>query len=239
MNPEKKSTKAKPHSLENVAWRELAFKLDKEHQNADWGGEMSAPMLEYAAKDAQILLPLAEVFESKVTGSDLKSVWKIERRAFQAMLWMARAGVPLDAEGWSEHLSSNVETEVNRLKKKLDELDTARPEGRERNWNSPKQVKEAFTLAGVNLPDTKKETLSRCNHPLAKTLLQYREASKIVNTYGPKLLARVRPDGRIYPSWRQIGAGTGRMSCSSPNIQQTPKEGALRRYIRPHQRAGC
>ena len=233
MSPKKKSTKAKPHSLENVARRELAIEVNKEHQNADWGGELSADMLGYAAKDAQILLPLAEVFESKVTGSDLKSVWEIEHRAFRAMLWMARAGVPLDAKGWREHLSSNVETEVNGLKEKLDELDPARPEGRERNWNSPKQVKEAFALSGVNLPDTAKDTLSRCNHPLAKTLLEYREASKIVSTYGPKLLARVRSDGRIYPSWRQIGAATGRMSCSSPNIQQTPKEGALRHYIRP------
>lgn len=233
MNPQKKSTKAKPHSLKNVARREIAIELDKEHQNADWGGELSSAMLGYAAQDAQILLPLAEVFESKVIDSDLKSVWEIERRAFRAMLWMTRAGVPLDAKGWSEHLSSNVETEVSRLKEKLDGLAPACPEGRERNWNSPKQVKEAFALAGVNLPDTKKETLSRCNHPLAETLLEYREASKIVSTYGPKLLARVRPDGRIYPSWRQIGAATGRMSCSSPNIQQTPKEGALRHYIRP------
>jgi DNA polymerase-1 len=234
MSPEKKKrNKAKPHSLEAVARRELAIELDKEHQNADWGGELSPTMLEYAAKDAQILLPLAEVFEPKVMDSDLKSVWEIERRAFRAMLWMARAGVPLDAEGSSEHLRRNVETEVNRLKEKLDELAQARLQGRERNRNSPKQVKEAFALAGVKLPDTAKETLSRCNHPLAKTLLEYREASKIATTYGPKLLARVRSGGRIYPSWRQIGAGTGRMSCSSPNIQQTPKEGELRRYIRP------
>lgn len=118
------------------------------------------------------------------------------------------------------------------MRSELNELAPASPDGKDRNWNSPKQVKEAFTLADVKLRDTNKKTIARCDHPLAAILLQYREVSKIASTYGPSLLERVHEDGRIYPSWRQIGARTGRMSCSSPNIQQTPKEGALRHYIR-------
>jgi DNA polymerase-1 len=50
-----------------------------------------------------------------------------------------------------------------------------------------------------------------------------------VSTYGYKLLEKV-VDGRIYASWWQIGAGTGRMACSLPNLQNLPPE--VRRYVR-------
>lgn len=57
--------KTKPHSLESVARRELGIEVDKEHQNADWGDELSPAMLDYAAMDARVLLPLAEGLESR------------------------------------------------------------------------------------------------------------------------------------------------------------------------------
>jgi DNA polymerase-1 len=79
------------------------------------------------------------------------------------------------------------------------------------------------------LSDTKGETLSRSEHPLAKALLEYRKTSKLVGTYGPNLLKFVE-DGRIYGSWWQNGAGTGRMASSSPNLQNLPPE--VRRYVK-------
>jgi DNA polymerase I len=97
------------------------------------------------------------------------------------------------------------------------------PEGKEWNWNSHQQIRKAFGLLGVDLPNTKEETLCRCDHPLARALLQYRKTTKVLSTYGPSLLEKVG-DGRIYPSWWQIGAGTGRMACSNPNLQNLPPE---------------
>ena len=81
----------------------------------------------------------------------------------------------------------------------------------------------------MKLSDTKGETLARSEHPLAKTLLEYRKTSKLVGTYGPNLLEFVE-DGRIYGSWWQNGAGTGRMASSSPNLQNLPPE--VRRYVK-------
>ena len=86
------------------------------------------------------------------------------------------------------------------------------------------QVLKAFGLLSVDLTDTKEETLSRCDHPLARALLQYRKTTKVLGTYGPSLLEKVEEDGRIYASWWQIGAGTGRMACSKPNLQNLPPE---------------
>ena len=127
-----------------------------------------------------------------------------------------------------EELPGRQRDRLGRLKDTLDDLAPDHP-GKGWNWNSPKQVIEAFRLLGIKLSDTKGETLSRYEHPLAKALLEYRKTSKLVGTYGPKLLEFVE-EGRIYGSWWQIGAGTGRMASSSPNLQNLPPE--VRRYVK-------
>ena len=223
MSPKKIS-----HKLNDVAQRELGEVLDKEQQKADWGEQLTDEMLIYAAKDAEVLPPLQEKLATKVEDGDLKRVMEIEQRALPAMVWMANAGVPFDVEGWRRHLEQ-VEEEKSRLGLELKRLAPDHPEGKEWNWNSPKQIHKAFGLLGVDLPNTKEETLSRHDHPLARALLKYRKATKLVSTYGRKLLEKVE-EGRFYASWWQIGAGTGRMACSSPNLQNLPPE--IRRHVR-------
>ncbi len=156
-------------------------------------------------------------------------VVEIERRALPAVAWMQDAGVPFDATGWRDHLE-RVEDDVERLKRELRALAPGRPKGGEWNWNSPRQVKKAFELAGVKLPNTRQETLALLDHPLAKVLLEYRKASKTVGSFGSKFLEAVQGDGRIYASWCQTGTETGRMSCAGPNLQQLPPE--VRLYVR-------
>ena len=216
MSPKKIS-----HKLQDVVQRELGKELDKEQQKADWGGELIDEMLAYAAKDAEVLPPLHEKLAAKVEDSDLKRVMEIEHRALPAIVWMANVGVPFDVEGWRTHLGQ-VEEEKNQLGLELKRLASDHPEGKEWNWNSWQQVLKAFSLLDIDLPDTKEETLSRCDHPLARALLQYRRTAKVLGTYGPSLLEKVEEDGRIYASWWQIGAGTGRMACSNPNLQNLP-----------------
>jgi DNA polymerase-1 len=228
MNQINNNKKKISHKLEDVLQRELGIKLDKEHQVSDWSGDLTQEMIEYAAKDAEVLLPLVEVLEPKIEDTSLQKVVDIEHRALPALAWMSGAGVPFDAEGWKKHLDTK-ETELEPLKANLGDLAPPHPEVKEWNWNSPSQVIEAFRLLKVNLSDTKEETLSRYSHPLAKALLDYRKTNKLVSTYGRKLLGKVE-DGRIYASWWQIGAGTGRMACSSPNLQNLPPE--VRRYVK-------
>jgi DNA polymerase I-like protein with 3'-5' exonuclease and polymerase domains len=52
----------------------------------------------------------------------------------------------------------------------------------------------------------------------------------MMSNYGTKLLNFVGDEGRIRADWHQIGAGTGRMSCSKPAIQNLPPE--VKRYVR-------
>ena len=222
MSPKKVS-----HKLTDVVRRELGEELDKEQQKADWSEELTDEMLTYAAKDAKVLPPLQEKLAAKVEDADLKRVMEIEHRALPAITWMTNAGVPFNVEGWRRHLEQ-VEEEKNRLGFELKKLSPEHPEGKEWNWNSWQQILKAFGLLGVDLPNTQEETLSRCDHPLARALLQYRKTTKVLSTYGPSLLEKVE-DGRMYASWWQIGAGTGRMACSKPNLQNLPPE--ARRHV--------
>ena len=216
------------HKLGDVVWRELGVQLNKEHQGSDWGGELSPGMLLYAAEDSRALLHLVEALGPKIREADLHNIADIECRALPAITWMANAGVPFDSEGWRNCLDHK-EVSLGRLRDKLDELAPDPPGSEGWNWNSPQQVIETFRLLGVTLSDTKAETLSRSGHPLANALLEYRKTSKLVGTYGPNLLKFVE-GGRIYGSWWQIGAGTGRMASSSPNLQNLPPE--VRRYVK-------
>lgn len=221
MRARKKNAKAKPHSLESVAWRELGIELDKEHQNADWGGELTPAMLEYAALDSQVLLPLAEVFESRLAEAGLGRVRDIEQRALRAVLWMANAGVPFDVSGWERYLTK-LDKERNRLEEQLAALAPDRPGNEPWNWNSPQQVKEAFALAGVKLPDTGRKTLSRCEHPLTDLLLEQRKISKMVSHFGPKLLEFAGNEGRIYASWLRSGRRQAGCRAASPIFSKSP-----------------
>jgi DNA polymerase I len=90
-------------------------------------------------------------------------------------------------------------------------------------------VRRAFAGLGVELPDTRNETLieRRDEHPLVHRFIEWRKAETEVEAFGTEWLTHLRPDGRVHPDWRLLGARTGRMSCSRPGLQQL-KRGAVR-----------
>ena len=57
---------------------------------------------------------------------------------------------------------------------------------------------------------------------LATLILDFREVSKLMNTYIEKLPKTVGVDGRIHCEFNQCGTDTGRYSSSSPNLQNIP-----------------
>jgi DNA polymerase-1 len=96
-------------------------------------------------------------------------------------------------------------------------------------------VRKAAQLLGVDLPDTRDESLAvyAKEHEFVSALRNYRKASKLSSTYGAGWLRDgYHEDGRIYASWRQLRAATGRMACDHPNLQNIPRSGPLRSYIR-------
>lgn len=66
------------------------------------------------------------------------------------------------------------------------------------------------------------ERLARTDETVSK-LLKFRETQKVLTGFIPEYLAMQRPDGSINTNFNFDGTRTGRLSCSSINLQQTPK----------------
>lgn len=86
-----------------------------------------------------------------------------------------------------------------------------------------------YDIIGVDPPDPKSprgtgvDILQRIDNPICKSILEYREVSKLLSTYIDKLPECVNPkDGRIHCNFNQYGADTGRFSSSEPNLQNIP-----------------
>jgi DNA polymerase I len=215
------------HSLASVVERELGLEHDKTHQSGDWGDTLTPEMFEYAARDVEVLIPLHETLKARIEGVGLTYVAEIEHRALPAVVWMSRAGVPIDAEGWKEYARKS-ETDAARLEDELNALAPEHLDGNAWNFGSHQQVRKAAKLSGVDLPNTKDETLALYakKHEFISALRDYRKAAKLASTYGAGWLENgYHQDGRIYASWRQLRAATGRMACDHPNLQNIPRSG--------------
>ena len=65
---------------------------------------------------------------------------------------------------------------------------------------------------------------------LCKLLLQYKKLSKLKSAFIDGLLEQLYDDGKAHPSFNIIGTDSGRLSCSSPNLQQLPKANEEDKY---------
>jgi DNA polymerase I len=106
--------------------------------------------------------------------------------------------------------------------------------GTEFNLNSPKQVSDVL-FETLQLPRSKKtkvgsfetnvdvlEKLAR-DYPIAQTILDHREAAKLLSTYIDALPADINPEtGRVHTSFNQTITATGRLSSTGPNLQNIP-----------------
>ena len=117
--------------------------------------------------------------------------------------------------------------------------------GREFNLNSPIQLRtilfNELKLSAKGLKKTKSgfstdvDTLEKLAsaHPLPKKLIEYRAIAKLKSTYSDSLPELIDPGtGRIYTSFHQAVAATGRLSSTDPNLQNIPTRSEEGRRIR-------
>src|SRR5215218_7891848 len=90
------------YALEAVAERYLDESVDKTARREDWTGELNRGQLEYAARDAAILLPLHERLREALEEEELGWVSEIEFGAVAAISEMELAGIKLDVARWRE-----------------------------------------------------------------------------------------------------------------------------------------
>jgi DNA polymerase-1 len=80
--------------------------------------------------------------------------------------------------------------------------------------------------------DTRVLRAIRSEHEIVGVIEEWRELTKLMNTYLGPLPALIGDDGRLHTTFNQTVAATGRLSTSNPNLQAIPIRTELGREIR-------
>jgi DNA polymerase I-like protein with 3'-5' exonuclease and polymerase domains len=232
-------------SLKTIAEKYLGLKLEKvtresftDPKNPALRGKFSKEQLDYAARDAYILLEIFKKQLKQLKEQDLIDVAKLEFKVVSVVAEMELKGSLIDIQKWRTHIKELEEkrNEISReIQKELrplanfTQVDLFGNESDTVNLDSPLQLLEAFKKLGVELPNTSEATLQKCDHPLAKILLEYRGYEKMITAFGETILEKINPiTGRLHPDFLQLGADTGRFACNNPNLQQIPADSGFR-----------
>ncbi len=220
------------HSLADVAAFFLGTELDKSEQVSDWGAEkLTDSQIEYAAKDAAVMVPLREKLAERLKLDGLEEAARIEFECVTPIARMELNGFHIDEECWRAQLEK-VRVEQGAIAGELQQMLSAGVAQAslfgvaEINLDSQAQVSDALRNLGVPIPDSTRgwqlQPLAK-DYPVVGKLLEYRGVAKALTSFGENILEFVDPrTGRIHADFRQIGAPTGRFSCSRPNLQQIP-----------------
>jgi DNA polymerase I-like protein with 3'-5' exonuclease and polymerase domains len=229
------------HGLETVASRYLNEAVDKSERLSNWNFELSESQLEYAARDAAILLPLREKLIERLKSESLVKCAQLEFECVMPVVDIELAGFYMHKERWLEQLSI-VEKRRVELAEQLQQVLAEEssqgnlfggPQREDLNLDSQQQLTKALTRLGIPLPEStrnwKLQPLA-AEYPIIGTLLEYRTVQKALTSYGENMIGLINPvTKRLHADFRQIGAPTGRFACTNPNIQQVPHSVEYRR----------
>ena len=194
---------------------------------------------EYSAEDADITWQLYEYLKTRLEKEpDLYRLFEqVEMPLISVLATMERNGVSLDTKVLRNMSGEIAET----LKTVTDEI--YEQAGAVFNIDSPKQLAEVLfdklSLQSIRIGKAGRSTDAAvleelaAEHPIIEMILQYRTLSKLRNTYVDKLGALINPrTNRVHASFNQTITATGRLSSSSPNLQNIPIRTELGRKIR-------
>ena len=117
--------------------------------------------------------------------------------------------------------------------------------GKEFNINSPKQLGEVL-FVDLGLPYQKKKTKTgystdaqtleelRYISPIIEDILEYRQVTKLKNTYADSLPLLADKNNRIHTDFKQALTATGRLSSTDPNLQNIPIKTKMGRQMRKY-----
>jgi len=223
-------------SLHAIVKTYLGKELPKEEQKSDWSGELSQSQLMYAANDAAVLLPLRDVLKKQLKQAKLVEVAKLEFDCIPALVETELAGILLDQRQWESYcqiIDQSIDKHQAILIDRFKDFKTGK--GDPINLKSTQQLQEALAEIGIKVNSTSKDTLAPLvDYPVVAELLAYKKWQSQKSKYGNKISQAVNPvTGRIHADYQQLGADTGRLSCSNPPLQQIPKSVEVRQCFIP------
>ncbi len=192
----------------------------------------------YSCEDSDVTFRLKERLEKLLFEKELDSLFReVEMPLIGVLADMELYGVAIDTD-LLKKMSKRMEDELSDIVLKIYKLADC-----EFNINSPKQLSEVL-FERLKLPVVKRTKTGPSTdvevlmvlaqiHPLAGELLKYRELTKLKSTYIDALPEMLNPrTNRLHTSFNQTVTATGRLSSSSPNLQNIPIKTEEGRKIR-------
>lgn len=195
---------------------------------------------EYAAEDADVALRLWKLLKLRLPLEGGTRVYEMVDRPLAAIVeGMERAGIMVNRD-YLAKLSGEFAAEMLRIEGEIHEL-----AGQPFAIGSPKQLGEIlFDKLGLkggrkgksgdwSTDQNELERLERDGVPIARKILEWRQLSKLKSTYTDALQQQINPTtARVHTSYSLVGAQTGRLSSTDPNLQNIPIRTETGRQIR-------
>ncbi|MDA7697827.1 DNA polymerase I [Candidatus Pelagibacter sp.] len=186
--------------------------------------------MEYAAEDADITYRLYKIFSKNLKLEKLTNIYEIfEKPLIKILAFMEIEGIKIDNK-FLKVLSEKFEKKISKLEKEVFKISK-----KEFNIASPKQLGEIIynDLKIAVLKKTRKgsfatnasvlEDLAFKGHKFPKLILDWRQVSKLKNTYSDALPEHINPTTkRVHTSFLLAATTTGRLASSDPNLQNIP-----------------
>ena len=177
----------------------------------------------------KLLDKLREIAQEQKPGKTVLDVFsRLEMPLIAILRAMERVGIRLNGSILTA-LSKEMEQEIESIQKEIYAL-----AGREFNVSSPKQLSEVLfvelKIPTANLKRTKTNVSTASSeleklkgeYPIVALVEQYRERTKLKNTYLDVLPRLVDAESRLHTTFGQATAATGRLSSTDPNLQNIP-----------------
>ena len=186
--------------------------------------------MEYAAEDADITYRLYKIFSKNLKSEKLTKIYEIfEKPLIKILAFMEIEGIKIDNK-FLRVLSEKFEKKISRLEKEVFKISK-----KKFNIASPKQLGEVIynDLKITVLKKTRKgsfatnasvlEDLAFKGHKFPQLVLDWRQISKLKNTYSDALPEHINPNTkRVHTSFLLAATTTGRLASSDPNLQNIP-----------------
>ena len=185
---------------------------------------------DYAAEDADITFRLYKKFQKSLKDEKMINIYEIfEKPLLKILAFMEIEGVKIDNK-FLKSLSTKFEKKIVKIQNEVFKISK-----KEFNIASPKQLGEILynDLKIADLKKTKKgsfatsasvlEDLAFKGHKFPQLVLDWRQVSKLKNTYSDSLPEHINPNTqRVHTSFLLAATTTGRLASSDPNIQNIP-----------------
>ncbi|MEL7444950.1 MAG: DNA polymerase I [Pseudomonadota bacterium] len=195
---------------------------------------------QYAAEDADVTWRLYQHLKPRLAAEGGTRIYeRVDRPLIPVVAQMEREGIKVDRARLAK-LSEEFAGETGRLEGEIHEI-----ADQEFTVGSPKQLGEIlFDKLGYkggkkgksgqySTDQSVLERLAGDGAPIAKRVLEWRQLSKLKSTYTDALQQAINPNtGRVHTSYSLVGAQTGRLSSTDPNLQNIPIRTPIGRQIR-------